>query len=618
MYAQVVLGLPISGPFDYSVPSAFAQKIKIGARVKVNFRDRKRVAYVVGLADKTNIAKTKPLLGLIDETGILDKNMLLFTRELSDYYCCSWGEAIEAALPDGLRKGRNIPQLYKVSGDTSGGVAAGGKAKEEIILAHDPCLLKRWDIYIPEVNGALSRNKSAIILLPGKNFVIAAEKIIRSGINPDAGILYKRAPLEMAEWAKIKNGEIRICVGMRSAIFAPFTNLGLIIIDEEQSEVYKQDQSPHYNARELAFMRRRIEGARLILGAGLPSLESFYLASKGKARYIQVKRGGPEIKIIDMKSHVGFHGKKGAFLSKYLEDSMASVLNSSAKVLLFLNRSGFATHAACHVCGEVLKCPRCNISLVYHLKEGILSCHHCNFRVPPPKICPKCSAGYIKYSGIGTERIENELCRMFPAARIKRLDKENALDINGADIFISTSSIIRQARVKFDLTGVLFIDNSLNQIDFRAAEKAMALLVNLLGLTQKKMVVQTRIPGHHCFAALQANDNGIFYKEELRQRKQLKFPPYRHICLVKARGKSEDRVRLAAESLFRELTNHNNDKAIEVVSVSPGAPPKLRGNFYWQVLLKSPRAELMSKFLKTRLRKVRQSGIIVTVDMDPL
>jgi primosomal protein N' (replication factor Y) len=235
----------------------------------------------------------------------------------------------------------------------------------------------------------------------------------------------------------------------------------------------------------------------------------------------------------------------------------------------------------------------------------------------PPKICPECNAGYIKFSGAGVEKIESELSRIFPQARIKILDDKN-LNAPDADITIATSSVIKQADFDFDLIGVLGIDNILNRVDFRATEKAFGLLAGLMGLTHKKFLVQTSSPTHHCFQALLKKDANFFYAEELKQRKQLAFPPYKHLAIVKLRGKKEDKVKETAGLLFGKLKEESLGKNIEIISVNPSSPAKLRNNFCWQVLIRSSSALAISVFLKNSLKGLRHSGIIVTVDVDPI
>ena len=631
LYAKVVLGLPVEGPFDYSVPAHFYKKIKEGVRAWIQFRDKRKVGYVVKLTAESNIEHVKPILEIIDDSPILNKNMLLLTKELSDYYGCSWGEAIETALPQSLRKGKKITNNIEEQKYIK------HKYNQEAVLIHDLDGGARWDVYLKLIKETLDNNKSAIVLLPDIASVLKVKEIITTNLGISPVLLYRKQPKELEEWLKVKESKFNIVIGTRSGIFAPVSCLGLVIIDEEQDSVYKQDQVPHYHAREVAFMRIAIEKAKLILGSASPSLESFYLAKRGKIdpssmlgidaersrsikyTFLPRKRDFPQIKIIDMRQEQRYFKQRNIILSKYLQDCMIQTIDTKGKILLFLNRSGFATFATCRNCGMVLKCPRCNVNLVYHFKDNILNCRYCNFKMPPPQICPSCNSAYLRYLGTGTEKIESELCRIFPHARVRRLDNLENADIEDADIFISTASIIKKTDYNFDLIGILSIDNSLNRIDFRSTEKTFGLLVGLLTLTKEKVIIQTSVPRHYCFKAAENKDINLFYDEELKQRKQLKFPPYRHLCLLKLRGKKENSVKEASNALFNRLNKcGKSNKGIKVVSLNPGQPAKLRGNFYWQILIKASSPLKIVKFLKLHLKGFSHSGIIVTIDMDPL
>jgi len=615
LYAKVVLGLAVRGPFDYSVSGQLREKIKTGSRVWVNFRDRKKLGYVVGTASQTNIKNIKPVLDVIDDIPVLDRNMLVLAGKLSDYYCCSWGEAIETALPESLRKGKIIKELTAFKHFS--------EAKENpgnVTLIHDLDGSARWDIYLSLIQETVSLNKPAILLFPDIGLVIKAKEIIKAGLNLDAQVLYRKQPDELEVWAKIKRGEANIVVGTRSCIFAPVRNPGLIIIDEEQSPVYKQEQVPHYHARIAALMRSNLEKADLVLGSSAPSLESLNLSRLNKIRYRVLPRSGnpAQVSVIDMKNLPLIDKRHRIILSKYLQDSILAALNAGGKVLLFLNRKGFATFASCSTCGKILKCPRCNINLVYYFEKRILSCRYCNYKISPPKICPECNSGYIKYSGAGTEKVESELSRIFPQARIAIWDGEITEDFLKNNIFISTQVIIKETDYKFDLVGVLSIDNSLNLVDFRSAEKTFGLLTGLAFLSANKVVVQTSLPGHYLFKSLEEHDADIFYDEELKTRKQLRFPPYTNFALVKCRGRKEEKVKLFSNKLFEKLSRAESVRGVKIVSVNPGQPPKLRGNFYWAILLSANNVKALNKFLKINLKSLSHSGIIVTVDVDPL
>ncbi len=602
LYANVVLGLPIDGPFDYIVPIDLERKIAIGSRVRVNFRNKKEVAYVVGLSHKTKIKKLKEILDVIDNAAILNEQMLLLTKRLAQYYCCSWGEAIETALPQDLRKGKAIASA-PVAPRNDGIVSAPAAPY------NDGCIFiqgqDRLPRYLKEIKDVLANKKSVIILFSDIDAVNKAKEEIEKNLGVEVFVSFRKQPQELKTWEKIRQKDYCVVVGTRSAIFSCVNNLGLIIVDQEDDQAYKQEQVPHYHAREVAIMRAEIENAKIILASNCLSLESYYLAKKNSLpiEIIPDKTTYPQVKVIDLRRLAYAERKSKSMFSKFLTDAIYTTLQEKGKILLVINRTGFATTAACHNCGLALKCPRCNINLVLHFDEDKLKCHHCNFKMEVPQICPSCKAGYIKYSGIGTEKVESELARIFP-------------QVKQGDITIATSSIIKHQELNFDLIGVLAIDNSLNRMDFRASEKTFSLLTGLIGLTSKKIIIQSANANHYCFQALIKNDPQLFYKQELKQRKQLNFPPFKHMILLKLRGSNLEKVKLACQDLFQRL-NKIKTSSIKMLSLNCGQPAKLRGNFYYQILMRTSNVEKANKFLKLNLKQEHYSGIITTVDVDP-
>lgn len=595
LYAKVVLGLPIDGPFDYIVTPALENKIVIGSRVRVNFRNKKEIAYVVGLSSQTKIKKIKEILAVIDLAPVLTEVMLSLTKRLAQYYCCSWGEAIETALPEDLRKGKEAEKCETGDGSPS-------KENRPLFLQGQDRLPR----YLKEIKDVLANKKSAIILFSDISAVNKAKDQIQKTLSIAVFVSYRKQPQELKTWEKIRQQDYCVVVGTRSSIFSCVNNLGLIIIDQEFDQVYKQEQVPHYHAREVALMRAEIENAKIILAGNCLSLESYYLGQKNNIaiEFIPEKKAYPQVKVIDVRRLAYAERKNKSMFSKFLIDALAATLLEKGKILLVINRTGFATTAVCHNCGLALKCPRCNINLVLHFDEDKLKCHHCNFKMIVPQICPSCKAGYIKYSGIGTEKVESELARIFPQAK-------------PGEITIATSSILKHQELSFDLIGVLAIDNSLNRMDFRASEKTFFLLTGLVGLTSKKIIIQSANAKHHCFQALVKNDAELFYKQELKQRKQLNFAPFKHMILLKVKGPNLEKVKFAADDLFKKL-NQSKTSSIKILSLNPGQPAQLRGNFYYQILMRASNIEKASHFLKLHLKHEHYSGIITTVDVDPV
>jgi primosomal protein N' (replication factor Y) len=608
LYAKVVLGLPVDGPFDYSVPADLEGKVRAGARVWVNFRNKKEVAYVISLSARTKIKNIKEVSSLIDAVPVVGDKMMALCKELAEYYCCSLGEAIETALPEGLRKGKETAS--SAAGDAPG---ERGDVIPLFVQGQD-----RMPVYLREIEKAWQAGRSAIALFSDIREAEEAKAAIEKILGAEVFLSFRKQPGELEVWQAIRQSGKCVVVGTRSCIFSPVNNLGLVIIDREQDEVYKQEQAPHYHARQAALMRCRICGAGLILGGHALSVDNFYLAQEGKLKLevIPSAKPHPLVQVIDNRRVSYADRRNKSVFSKFLTDAIFNVLSEKGKVLVFIERRGFATSAACHNCGTPLKCPRCNVNLVFHYGEDKLRCHHCNFKMDVPKICPVCKAGYIKYSGLGTEKLESELARIFPQARVKIIG-EDTKDLGGADIFVSTSAVIKHKGLDFDLIGVVAIDNSLNRVDFRAAEKTFSLLMGLSGLTSKRMIIQSVNSGHYCFRALINNNPQFFLKEELRLRKQLNFSPYKHMILIKLRGPVQEKAEKAARSLFENL-GRISSSGIKMISVNPSQPAKLRGNFYYQVLMRASGAEKACRFIKLHAKESRYSGIILTVDIDPV
>ncbi len=613
-YAKIVLGLPVEGPFDYLIPPYLKDKIKPGMRAWVPFRNKKLVGYIVATSPETDIKKVRPIYSIIDDVPVLDNEMLKLTKELCIYYFCCWGEAIETVLPGGLREGKKI----SINSQRTPSINAG--SKKTTVLLQDLTGKRRWEIYWQLIKETLKAGKGIIFLSPEIELAKQAGNIIQDKLKQEVALLHSKQTRRenLSQWLKIKNNKVKIVAGTRLAVFAPLSNLGLIIVDSENDSSFKQDQSPHYHAREVAFMRSRINRCTLLLASISPSLETLYLARKNKIKYRLIKKKDfPELRIIDMRKETYSKIEK-TLISFPLLEMISKALNQKKKALIFYNRKGFATFASCRNCRAVLRCPHCNVNLIYHFKEDKLICHYCNYKMQPPNICPECNASYIRYSGIGTEKLESELTRVYPAARILRFDRYQNLNLQDADIIISTKSNLKQSLKNLEFTGVVSLDNSLNRIDFRATEKTFCMLLNFIGLDIKRLVIQTHLSHHYCLQSLLNKNINLFYEEELKFRRQLQFPPFSHIVLIKLRGENQQKVEDRSQALFSSLRKANKDKAIKIISCFIPQPAKLRGKYYWQILIKSKSVKKVTHFLKKGLRDFRPSGIIVTVDVDPV
>lgn len=617
MFAKVVFNLPIEGPFDYAIPAGWQERLLPGSRVRVSFGSRFRLGYVVAKAKDSALKKVKPLAKIIDCAPLLDKAMLELTRAVADYYACSWGEAIEAALPQGLRKGKDIEGLEEIEKTKL------EKNPAEVLILQTMNELRRIEIYAQQIRQCLDAGKGVIVLSPDiESAVLLAGEIKNRLAGFDTGLLHSRLPEkeELKSWIAIKSGRVKIAVGTRMAVFAPFSNLGLIIVQQEQSAVYKSDASPHYHAAGVARLRAKMQGARLILSGISPSLESWYEARKKRIKFLikETEIPAAEIKAVDLKRAGLAIGKKRLRISIALEEAINRALSEQKRVLLFLNRRGFALFIRCSNCSAILRCPRCNANLILNFKSGKLLCHFCNYKTAAARVCPECNSGYIRYMGLGTEKLESELSRLYPGIEVARLDREERSLADSARIVVATELIFKNPQLNFGLIGVISLDSFLNRPDFRAAEKVFNLLLRLACKTRGTLVIQTNFVRHHCFQALAEKNIDLFFEKELSFRRQSGLPPFNHIIALNLRGRNEEKVAASAEELFKLLQKNCPSKSIKIMSYLKGIPPKKRDYYYEQVMIKSRSVPQAVSFLRENLRDFRHSGIIITVDVDPV
>ncbi len=453
-YAEIVVNRPIERPFTYSIPGGLREKVRVGSPVEVSFGNRVVTGYVVGLSLRCKVKIIKPVIRVLDAAPVMDKEILQLTRWISRYYYSSWGQAISAAVPavvkralkpEGRRKKkeREDKEIEFIDGSdkdllpTAEQRHALDSIKESIdrqthrvFLLHGVTGSGKTEVYIQAIAHALALNRSSIVLVPEISLTPQTVARFKARFKDKIAVLHSRllGSRRASEWQRITSGEAQIVVGARSAIFAPVRDLALVVVDEEHETSYKQDNLPRYNAREVAIKRAELSNSAVILGSATPSLESFYAASSGRYTLIELSKRVdsrllPEVKVVDMREELGQRRKVHIF-SQSLRIGIEKDLSEGKQVILFLNRRGFSTFISCRKCGYVLTCKRCNVSLTYHFYTKKLSCHHCNYKMDPPDICPKCNSSYLRYWGIGTEKVESELARLFPNARISRMDSD--------------------------------------------------------------------------------------------------------------------------------------------------------------------------------------------------
>jgi primosomal protein N' (replication factor Y) len=379
------------------------------------------------------------------------------------------------------------------------------------------------------------------------------------------------------EWQKIRQGRARIVIGARSAIFAPVEPLGLLIVDEEHEHSYKQEESPRYHARDVAVVRGQMEGAVVVLGSATPSMESFYNVHRGKYTLLEMPsrvddRKMPIVRVVDLRAE-NRKAKGVQIFSEKLKEALAQRLERKEQSILFLNRRGWSASLQCPSCGYVAQCPNCSVSLTYHRAAQKLLCHICGHTAPVPRACPepKCANPAIRYGGLGTERVEDTLKKLFPHARVKRMDsdtlkrKEDYRRVLGdfrtgkIDILVGTQMIAKGLHFpNVTLVGIVHADLSLHIPDFRAGERTFQLLTQVAGRAGRgdvegEVIVQAFTPFHPAIQYARRHDYSGFYEQEIEYREQLKYPPIARIALLVVKGRNEEKVAFWAEHLRREL-----------------------------------------------------------------
>lgn len=505
----------------------------------------------------------------------------------------------------------------------------------------------KTEVYIMAIKEALRLKGSVIFLVPeialapqllsrlNKRFKDNEIAVLHSGIS-------RRARYD--QWRRIQRGEIRIVVGARSAIFAPVRDLRLIIVDEEHSASYKQDNRVQYNARDLAVVRAKLNSAAVVLGSATPEIQTYHNTKEKHYRYLSLpvrveNKPLPQVDIIDMRKEKNERGKPPIF-SSFLKTSIRDTLESGKQSLLFLNRRGFNTFLCCFDCGYVFKCLNCSVSMTYHADGGRLRCHYCDYSAHVPSACPKCGGRKIRNYGVGTERVEREVFRLFPGARVGRMDSDStakkgvyerllkALDAGDIDILIGTQMITKGHDFpNVTLVGVVSADMSLNIPDFRAAERTFQLITQVAGRSGRgdspgRVVVQTFSPKHYAIRRAMEHDYAGFYGDEITLRSELDYPPFSRMVNLCISGVKKDRVAEKAKnmvSLAGALFRSGAVKGkVEVIGPAEAPIGKIKGRYRWNILLKGSDIKALHTIAGSILGETRRDGVDIKVDVDPV
>ncbi|MGA2220317.1 MAG: primosomal protein N' [Verrucomicrobiia bacterium] len=513
------------------------------------------------------------------------------------------------------------------------------------ILIHGVTGSGKTEVYLQAIEHALHQGRDSIVLVPEISLTPQTVERFRARF-PQQEVTVLHSHLSEGErhdqWHKIRDGHSHIVIGARSAVFAPVQALGLIVVDEEHETTYKQDEAPRYNARDVAVMRCKLEGAAVVLGSATPSLESFYNARRGRYALATLShrvdhKKMPLMRIVDMRQEA-IRAKGLYVLSRRLRDAIQARLEKNEQVILFLNRRGYATHLFCPKCGYVANCPNCSITLTYHRKAEQLSCHLCGHVAAVPKMCPNpaCRDPAIRYSGMGTEKVEAAIQKAFPKARVQRMDSDmmtrktlyreilGAFRIGKIDILVGTQMIAKGLHFpNVTLVGIIYADMALHMPDFRAGERTFQLLVQVAGRAGRgdvegEVIVQSFTPYHGAVQYARQHDYLGFYEQEIEFREQLRYPPITRMLCITVRGRSEDKAKFVAEVLARDLKKQVTPDVL-MGGPTPAPLARIQNQYRFQIILRSEQIMRLTEAVGRVASSTKlPDDVNMTIDVDPI
>ena len=514
-------------------------------------------------------------------------------------------------------------------------------SKQNVTLLQGITGCGKTEIYLSLAEKIIESGKNVLILVPEISLTPIMVNNVYSRFNEKVAILHSGLTNaeRYDEYRKILNKEVNVVVGTRSAIFAPLDNIGLIIIDEEHSESYKQDNLPYYHAREVAIMRSKINNAKVLLGSATPSFESKTKAMKGIYNFVKIdkrinKLKLPETVIVDMSKSMNL-SRDSYLFSKPLISAINEALARKEQIILLLNRRGYSTYVSCRKCGHIFKCPNCDIALTYHKNDKMLKCHHCGHVELLSEYCPECGSNYIAYTGFGSEKIVSEVNRLFPSARVLRLDSDvsevrgnikKAIDSFSnyeADILVGTQMIAKGHDFpRVTLVGIVLADVGLSMPSFRSSERVFQLITQAIGRSGRsdlsgKAIIQTYLPNHYSILLASKQNYDAFFNYEMRIRHIQQYPPFSFLLSIEVSAKNEEYVILAANDIVNNLNSKLQDEATILGPVAPYIA--YQNNTYKRlILIKYKNSDKIKQEINKLLETFKFNNVVnVKINVDP-
>jgi primosomal protein N' (replication factor Y) len=604
----------------------------------------------------------KPVKLLLDEEPLIPVNILGLIKWVGQYYMSTSGLALKNAVPSALLTGRKAGRSrITYDEDIKGSKAidltleqrrALNKINREdrgVFLLHGVTGSGKTEVYINAIK-SLPYGKEAMVLVP--EIALTAQMIdrFRSIFRDDAVFYHSGLSIgeRITHWRKMREGEVKVVIGVRSAVFAPFRNLGLIVVDEEQEASYKQFEGLRYNARDVALARAKLEGIKVILGSATPSMEASYNAENGKFNYLELKqrinqRPLPHIEIIDMTKE----DKQTFSFSDKLLNSLKENISDKNQSLIMLNRRGYSPFPICTDCGHIYKCPACSITLIYHKDTKTLNCHYCGSYLKPLDLCPKCKGTKVKYLGTGTQRVEEEIRALIPEFSFKRMDRDTTqkklshyrivkqMEEKKIDVLLGTQMVAKGHDFPHvTLSAVISADIALNLPDFRSAERAFQLFTQLAGRAGRggisgKAYIQTYEPEHYVFDYVRNHDYKGLYQREIQLRKELLYPPFTKLIRIILQFKTRETAKKNIKGISNRIKKiippspppgkGGIGGSMEILGPAPAPIEKIKNLWRWHIILKGKNSKALRHTAFLILEKIKDiKDIKIDIDVDPI
>lgn len=643
-YVEIVFNLPVKKTFIYSVP----ENVAPGCRVIAPFGSRKLTGCVISVQENADNSKfkIKEVYSVIDEKPLIENELLELSRWMARVYMCSPGEALFTILPGGQKEKEvsedilNIEENvnnFKLSKYQKNAIyQITSSAEDNVYYVHGVTGSGKTEVFLKSAESFVKKNKDVIYLVPEISLVYQTVEYFRRIFKENITVLHSglTSSKKLNAWRKIQNSKGNVIIGVRSAVFAPVSNLGLIVIDEEHENTYKSNSTPRYHARQIAACRCKSSGAVLVMGSATPSLDAYYRINTGEITKLELpERIGegsiPEMKIVDMKKETGIFSNE---LIKAVKDTY----REKRQTILFLNRRGFAYLFFCKSCGYEMKCKNCSVSLTYHKNKNIMVCHYCGYRIKPVNICPDCGSLDIGYSGFGTEKIEEDIKMLFPELSVRRIDTDTVRNKNKLkglldkfknreiDLLLGTQMVSKGLNFPgVKLVGIIQADLGLQLPDFKALERTFSLIMQVSGragrITKDGLViVQTYKPQSEVIKMACRMELEDFYKREMSVRKALRFPPFVRIIRIVFRGRKKNKTYNAIEQFADKFKKYSIDR-IELLGPVECPISVISNNYRFHIVFRSDNfLRMHSIVLKIIDKYVPVKDIYLEVDVDPV